>query len=95
MDELIARLEYLTREERGTNACGVEVVSHPDMGVVEWQEDCAEFIESHGKDLAAALLASAERERELREALNGVIRVADRDCPEFRAARAALGEDKP
>jgi hypothetical protein len=29
----------------------------------------------------------------LREALDGVIRIADRDCPEFRAARAALGED--
>lgn len=26
----------------------------------------------------------------LREALEGVIRIADRDCPEFRAARAAL-----
>jgi predicted nucleic acid-binding Zn-ribbon protein len=30
----------------------------------------------------------------LREALEGVIRIADRDCPEFRAARAALGEEK-
>jgi hypothetical protein len=30
----------------------------------------------------------------LREALEGVIRIADRDCPEFRAARAALGEGK-
>lgn len=47
------------------------------------------------EECAAALLASAERERELREALNGVIRVADRDCPEFRAARAALKEEKP
>ena len=28
----------------------------------------------------------------LREALEGVIRIADRDCPEFRAARAALAE---
>ena len=28
----------------------------------------------------------------LREALIGVIRIADRDCPEFRAARAALAE---
>jgi hypothetical protein len=30
----------------------------------------------------------------LREAMGGVIRIADRDCPEFRAARAALGEEK-
>jgi hypothetical protein len=30
----------------------------------------------------------------LREAMEGVIRIADRDCPEFRAARAALGEEK-
>jgi hypothetical protein len=30
----------------------------------------------------------------LREALEGVIRVADRDCPEFRAARAALTQQE-
>lgn len=30
----------------------------------------------------------------LREAMEGVVRIADRDCPEFRAARAALGEEK-
>lgn len=30
------------------------------------------------------------REARLRDALQGVIRIADRDCPEFRAARAAL-----
>lgn len=35
----------------------------------------------------------AEIER-LREALKGVIRIADRNCPEFRAARAALKEEK-
>lgn len=35
----------------------------------------------------------AENER-LREALRGVIRVADRDTAEFAAARAALGEGK-
>lgn len=34
---------------------------------------------------------AAENKR-LREALEGVIRIADRDCPEFRAARAALAE---
>ena len=28
----------------------------------------------------------------LREALEGVIRIAGRDCPEFRAARAALAK---
>jgi hypothetical protein len=32
------------------------------------------------------------REARLREALDGVIRIADRDCPEFRAA---LEEEKP
>lgn len=46
------------------------------------------------KECAVALRASAEMERVLREALKGVIRIADRDCPEFRAARAALGEEK-
>ena len=35
--------------------------------------------------------AAAEIET-LRAALRGVIAVADRDCPEFRKARAALGE---
>ena len=30
----------------------------------------------------------------LRETLKGVIRIADRDCPEFRAARAALEEEE-
>jgi hypothetical protein len=30
----------------------------------------------------------------LREALRGVIAVADRDCPEFRKARAALAGEK-
>jgi hypothetical protein len=30
----------------------------------------------------------------LREALRGVIAVADRDCPEFRKARAALEGEK-
>lgn len=37
---------------------------------------------------------NAENER-LREALEGVIRIADRDCPEFRAARAALKQSEP
>jgi hypothetical protein len=44
------------------------------------------------KECAVALRASAERERGLREALKGVVRIADRDCPEFRAARAALSD---
>jgi hypothetical protein len=40
-------------------------------------------------------LAKAEADNErLREALEGVIRIADRDCPEFRAARAALAEQE-
>ena len=34
------------------------------------------------------------REERLREAMEGVIRIADRDCPEFRAARAALEEEE-
>jgi hypothetical protein len=40
-------------------------------------------------------LAKSEVDNErLREALEGVIRIADRDCPEFRAARAALAEQE-
>jgi hypothetical protein len=38
-----------------------------------------------------------ERNRQidrLRKALIGVIRIADRDCPEFREARAALKEQQ-
>jgi hypothetical protein len=42
-------------------------------------------------DEAAKLRAENER---LREALGGVIRIADRDCPEFRKARAAIEEKK-
>jgi hypothetical protein len=34
------------------------------------------------------------RIEQLEAALRGVIAVADRNCPEFRAARAALGEKK-
>ena len=45
------------------------------------------LLEKHLED------ALAENER-LREALGGVIRIADRDCPEFRKARAALEEKK-
>lgn len=33
-----------------------------------------------------------KRNERLREALEGVIRIADRNCPEFRVARAALAE---
>jgi len=34
---------------------------------------------------------AADRIEELEAALRGVIAIADRDCPEFREARAALG----
>jgi hypothetical protein len=45
--------------------------------------------------LADAIRGTAEaRVKELEEALEGVIRVADRDCPEFRAARAALEQQE-
>lgn len=37
---------------------------------------------------------AADRIEELEAALRGVIAIADRDCPEFREARAALGGKK-
>ena len=43
--------------------------------------------------LAVICAAHEAQVAALREVLKGVIRIADRDCPEFRAARAAL-EDK-
>lgn len=42
------------------------------------------------------MFEAADRIEQLEEALQGVIAVADRNCPEFRAARAALeGKDAP
>ena len=101
MDELIARLEYLTIKKTYTNPFNVKVVVHPELGTVEWQEACAEFIEAHGEDLAAAIRADerakvdGEIERlkseniRLRETLGEILHAV---C---RAARAALEEHKP
>tara|TARA_R110000868_G_scaffold64990_1_gene195051 strand:+ start:657 stop:866 length:210 start_codon:yes stop_codon:yes gene_type:complete len=36
------------------------------------------------------VVAAADRIEQLEAALRGVIAIADRDCPEFREARAAL-----
>jgi hypothetical protein len=60
--------------------------------IVRWLRTVAEDWRcEEAADEIERLLAENER---LREALDGVIRIADRDCPEFRAARAALGEEK-
>ena len=52
--------------------------------------DAADLIE----ELQDEIERLRAREARLREALEGVIRIADRDCPEFRAARAALAEQE-
>ena len=46
----------------------------------------------HISDQAIDIVTLGQEVGRLREALEGVIRIADRDCPEFRAARAALAE---
>ena len=62
------------------------------VDIVRWLRTVAEDWRcEEAADEIERLLAENER---LREALDGVIRIADRDCPEFRAARAALGEEK-
>lgn len=59
---------------------------------VEDKQDVAAVESAIRADERAKMQAGVDR---LREALKGVIRIADRDCPEFRAARDALEEHKP
>jgi hypothetical protein len=48
----------------------------------------------HISDQALDIVTLGQEVGRLREALEGVIRIADRDCPEFRAARAALAREE-
>lgn len=54
-DGLVEELALLLRTETSTNALGVEIVSHPELGAIEWQERCADFVANHGKAILAAL----------------------------------------
>jgi predicted nucleic acid-binding Zn-ribbon protein len=56
-------------------------------------EAAAESLRKHVSKQQLDIVTLGQEVGRLREALDGVIRIADRDCPEFRAARAALGED--
>lgn len=57
--------------------------------VVKLEND-VEFLRRHSSKQALDIVTLGQEVGRLREALEGVIRIADRDCPEFRAARAAL-----
>ena len=52
----------------------------------------AEFSVSRTDELQRDLAKALSDIERLRAALRGVITIADRNCPEFRAARAALEE---
>lgn len=63
-----------------------------DGKVVCWFGDAEDYYPTEGEppsDADKALIASAP---ELLEALIGVVSVADRDTPEFRAARTAIAK---
>lgn len=66
--------------------------------VARLEEDLAiadnetERLRKYSSKQALDIVTLGQEVGRLREALEGVIRIADRDCPEFRAARAALGE---
>jgi len=49
-------------------------------------------VQEHSSKQALDIVTLGQEVGRLREALEGVIRIADRDCPEFRAARAALAQ---
>lgn len=51
-------------------------------------------IDDYLNDAADEIERLCAENARLKEALEGVIRIADRDCPEFRAARAALAEQE-
>ena len=57
-------------------------------------EAAAESLREHIAEQQLDIVTLGQEVGRLREAMEGVIRIADRDCPEFRAARAALGEEK-
>lgn len=66
--------------------------------VARLEEDLAiadnetERLRKYSSNQALDIVTLGQEVGRLREALEGVIRIADRDCPEFRAARAALAE---
>lgn len=66
--------------------------------VARLEEDLAiadnetERLRKYSRKQALDIVTLGQEVGRLREALEGVIRIADRDCPEFRAARAALAE---
>lgn len=75
--DYVARLEgYLAKEE----------LQH------EKTKLALEKARKHISDQALDIATLGQEVGRLREALEGVIRIADRDCPEFRAARAALAK---
>lgn len=66
--------------------------------VARLEEDLAiadnetERLRKYSSKQALDIVTLGQEVGRLREALEGVIRIADRDCPEFRAARAALAK---
>jgi len=71
-----------------TDELGIEAASLRDSA------DEIERLRDHIEEQQLDIVTLGQEVGRLREALEGVIRIADRDCPEFRAARAALGEEE-
>ena len=57
-------------------------------------EAAAKSLREHIAEQQLDIVTLGQEVGRLREAMEGVIRIADRDCPEFRAAHAALREEK-
>lgn len=43
-EQLIQKLRWLSQSDTYTNSCGVTLEKHPELGAVEYAEECADFL---------------------------------------------------
>jgi septal ring factor EnvC (AmiA/AmiB activator) len=97
IEELESKLADAHNELNAADHDGYVRASQQYVHKIEKLEQLNAAAKKVNTDLMQTVLAykkNADRVEQLEAALRGVIAIADRDCPEFREARAALAGEK-
>jgi len=54
-EQLIQKLRWLSQMDTYTNAYGVTLNKHPELGAVEYAEECADFLAEYANSIADIL----------------------------------------
>ena len=54
-EQLIQKLRWLAQRDTYTNGCGATLEAHPELGAVEYAEECADFLVEYANTIADIL----------------------------------------